>query len=229
MRLPTYYYTEDFSQFYDYFKEQKCSHKLIKKGTILWKPGDLIREIYYVESGLLQTYVMHEDGHKKILSFHGKGTVFPGCHKSTFKIEQSLITYAVTDAEVLSFDREDYYRMYQEHRELNAQTLEWYARSINILIYESAHQGYNDALTKICNFMNIYLNHHHSMHDSSRIPLSQDTIGDILGLNRVNVSKNLNKLKNEGVLITHRSYIEILDYNRLLDYCTSESVSDSLE
>lgn len=224
-KIPTYYYGNDYAQFKSYFLSKNPAKKLFKKGEILWKSNELINEVYYIESGIFQSSVEHEKGYRKILSFHGPGTVFPGCHKSTFKIERSLLCIAVTDVEVLSFSRDNFYKMYQENMDLNAQVLEWYATYINLLIYCVAHQDYNSTLTKICNFLNIYLTYAPPGDTSKNtININQVMMSDILGINRVNIAKNLSRLRNEAVLITHRNSIEIIDYKKLLSYCTEESM-----
>lgn len=56
---------------------------------VAFHTGEFLTNIFYFCSGVAQAFVEHEDGHKKILSFHGTGTVFPGFQKTDFKIEKS--------------------------------------------------------------------------------------------------------------------------------------------
>ena len=80
MLIPRYFFTNDFQNFYEYFLTKPHKKKDLDKGSYLWKPNTLMEKIHYIVSGTAQNYVEHEKGHKKIISFHGRGTVFPGYH-----------------------------------------------------------------------------------------------------------------------------------------------------
>ncbi len=224
MELPRYYFGNDYKQFEGYFLSKNPFYRHFTKGSILWTSGETLRTVYYIRSGLMLTSVEHEDGYKKNLSFHGSGTVFPGCHETVFKIEQSLICKALSDMEVLVFSRDEFYRMYQQNMELRSQVLEWYAMYINLLIYGYAHQDYNDAFTQLCNFLYIYIHHAPESENNMIIPLSQEMLGDFLGINRVHISNLMRRLKKEEILITKRNRLEIIGYDKLLEYCSSESL-----
>lgn len=111
--------------------------------------------------------------------------------------------------------------MYQENMELNSQVLETYSMYINLLIYESAHQDYNSAFEKICNLLYLF-----SLHGATpgRIDLTQQDIADILSVSLPNVTGNLARLRREGIIVSHRKWIEITDFPRLAACCSSETL-----
>lgn len=222
MLIPRYYFAQDYAELHDYFLTIPHRRRMIHKGEFLWKPGKFIEHVYYIESGISQTLVEHEDGYQKILFFHSSGTVFPGCHESLFKIEKSIITKALSDMEVLEFTRTQFHQMIQENMRLNAIVLESYAMYINLLIYETAHQEYNNSFIKLCNLL--YLFSQNSPEGRTlRISLSQEDIANILTINRVNAAKNLSRLRNEGIIRSHRKWIEIIDIAALEAYCSMET------
>lgn len=223
MITPRYYFANDFLQFHDYLKEQPHTIKQLQNGEYLWAPNEPLTHTYYIETGIIETMVEHEDGHQKILSFHGGGTVFPGCHQANYKIEQSIVSRALSDVTVMSFLRDDFYAMFQSNKELNAQVFEWYAMYINLLIYETAHQEYNNTFLKLCNLLYLFSKHTASVR-SNRIDLTQETIAHILTVNRVNVAKNLARLRKEKIIKTHRSWIEVIDFEALKSYCSNETI-----
>ena len=105
----------------------------------------------------------------------------------------------------------------------NARVLETYAMYINLFIYESAHQDYNSAFIKVCNLL--YLFSLHSPADTpERIDLTQQDIADILAISLVNVTNNLARLRKEKVIVSHRRWIEITDYPKLVSYCSIETI-----
>lgn len=223
MLIPSYFYTDDFEELHSYFLSQPHTCQHFHRGDYLWRPNECIERIYYIESGIARTTVQHEDGHEKLIHFHGKGTVCPGCHESKYKIEQSIIMTAVSDMETLVFSREKFYHMYRENRRLNALILEGYARFINLLIYEAAHQEYNSSLMKLCNLL--YLFTENSPYDDPfHIELTQTDIANNLTINRVNVAKHLSRLRNEGIIRSHRNCVEIVDIDGLKRHCSFETM-----
>mgnify|MGYP005806710617 CR=1 FL=1 len=224
MLIPRYYFSNDYSELYTYFLTMPHKERTCKKGTCLWAPGEFIQRVYYIKSGICVTAAEHEEGYRKILYFHSSRSVCPGFHKSLFKIEKSLITTAITDMELLEFTKDDMYRMFQENRQLSAIAFESYARLINLLIYETAHQEYNNSFIKLCNLLYLFSQNSPSG-NPRRIDLSQENIADILTLNRVNVAKCLSRLRDEGIIVSHRKWIELTDPEALEHYCSHETLS----
>ncbi len=225
MLIPRYYFSDDFASLYNYFLTQPHIKKTFQKGEYLWAPGETLTRVYYIESGIVQTLVEHEEGYQKILSFHSRGTVFPGCHNFVYKIEQSILSKALSETKTLCFTQSDFYRMYQENPQLSAAVLEWYAMYINLLLYENAHQEYNNSFIRLCNLL--YLFSQNSPSGSpERIDLTQENIADILTINRVNAARSLSRLRDEGIIRPHRKWIEILDRKGLEKYCSRETLTD---
>lgn len=135
----------------------------------------------------------------------------------------SIIFKALSEMEVLSFTREDFYRMFQDNPKLNALMFEWYAMYINLLIYESAHQEYNNSFIKLCNLLYLFSQNSPSG-QSLRVDLTQENIADILTVNRVNAARSLLRLRDEGIIEPHRKWIEILDLDALASYCSQETL-----
>ncbi len=223
MLIPRYYFSNDYVAFYDALLKQPHTKRKIQKNTYLWKPGEFIQNIYYIESGICLTSATHEDGHQKILYFTSKGSLAPGFHNSQFKIEKSITIKAITDMEVLEFSQKDIYNMYLTNPKFSAVAFENYAKLINLLIYETAHQEYNNSFLKLCNTLYLFSKNHRS---TNEIKLSQENIADILAINRVNVAKCLSRLRDEGIIIPHRNWIEIIDFKKLENYCSQETLME---
>lgn len=224
MLLPRYFFSDDYTEFYQYFLSKPHCRRIFEKGDMIWNLGETIRSVYYIEEGIVKTFVEHENGLRKILHFHSNGTVFPGCQNSVFKIESSMGTQALSRVKALEFTREEFYRMYQENMDLNARVLETYSMYINLFVYEAAHQDYNNAFRKICNLLYLF-----SLHSPTgtphRIDLTQQEIADILAISLVNVTNNLTKLRKQGIIVSHRKWIEITDYQKLADCCSNETIN----
>ena len=221
MLIPRYFFTNDFKIFHEYFLTKPHKKKSFAKGDYLWEPDTLLEKIHYIISGIAQNYIEHENGHKKIISFHGEGSIFPGYHENDFKIENAIVTKAMTDMQVLEFTKADFGVFLQENAELNRQLINWYAVYVNLLLYESAHQEYNSSFIKLCNLLYLLF-----INDGkgALTNISQYDIADILGISRVHLTRALNKLRGENIIVTQRRQIRIINPEKLMHYCSLETL-----
>lgn len=223
MLIPRYYFSNDFVNFQEYFRIQPHTVRTFRKNEYLWNYGDPITHIFYILSGVARTTLEHENGSRKISSFHSEGTVFLDCHRSVFKIEQSIATMAVTEMETFCFSSNDFLQMLTENPQLMLSTLDWYASYINLLLYESAHQDYNSSFVRLCNLLYLFSRNSPSG-EHGRINLTQESIAEIFTVTRVSAARSLGRLRDEKIIIPHRSWIQIIDQKALESYCSDETL-----
>ena len=222
MLTPRCFFSEDFRSFQDYFFSQPHRRRTFARGDYLWRPERPFESVHYILSGVSQNYVEHENGRRKIISFHGPGTLFPGYHRQDYKIERSLITRALSPMEVLEFSKEEFRLMFAHNGDLSAAVVEWYAMYVNLLLYDTAHQEYNSSFLKLCNLL--YL-----LADSpvggrqGVLNLTQDDLADLLGVTRANLTRGLAQLRRQGILRTRRGLVELLDLPALAQCCSEET------
>lgn len=220
--LPKYYFSGEFADFYD--RLSSISHKKIcfRSGDLLWRAGEPVKCTYYFHSGFVQTYVEHEDGHKKILSFHGSGSIFPGFQKTDFKIEKSIVMKAAADVEADAFDRHSFYELCLGDPLLMARVCEFQSAYINMLIYDAAHQKFNDIFLKLCNFLYLMWKNQGGR-EHMGIYITQEAIADTLGVGRNHVTKCMSRLRREGIVELRRGLIKVMDSRGLGKYCSAET------
>lgn len=223
MLTPRYFFANDFNQFYSYFLTQPHKNCFFRKGEYLWESGEPFQRIHYIISGVAQNYMEHENGHRKIISFHGEGTVFPGYHQYDYKIERSLVTTAVSDMNVLEFTKDQFRQMFETNLQLSANVVEWYSMYVNRLLYETAHQEYNSSFIRLCNLLYL-LSGRQPDHIAPCISMTQDDLADILGISRVHVTRGLAQLREQEIILTRRKQIEIRDLPALAEYCSLETL-----
>lgn len=220
MLIPRYFFTGEFSRFYDYFLSKPHSKKRFAKGEYLWQPGQPHQKIHYIISGALLHYADHENGRRKIISFHGAGTVFPAYHTSNFKIELSLVTVALNDTAVLEFTRDEFRQMFEENAALSGQVVNWYAMYVNRLLFECVHQEYNSSFVKICNLLYLLTV---NQNGAPQISVTQDELAELLGLSRVQITRGLAQLRQQNIIATGRGKIAVTDLAALARLCSSET------
>lgn len=220
---PAYIFSGDFSGFEEYFLSQPHLNRSFQRGDYLWKPDEPFGKIHYIREGIIQNFLEHDSGRKKIISFHGSGTVFPGYHRKNYKIENSLVSVALFDTEVLEFTKEQFSRMFHSNPKLQDRVIDWYSSYSNLLLFEAAHQDYNSSLVKLCNLLYLLLvSENGRKNDLGEI--TQDTLADILGISLVNLTRGLTQLRKEQVIATGRKQITVLDAEALIKHCSYETL-----
>ena len=225
MLTPRYYFADDFRRFSDYFLSQPHKKAVFRKGELLWKPGQPHNRIPYFVSGAAVHFAAHETGKRRIIIFHGPGTVFPGYHTSDFRIELSLTVSALSEITALEFTVPQFQTMFASNAALAEQVVNWYAMYVNRFLFETIHQEFNSSRVKLCNLL--YLLAMNQPANSGRvIEMTQEDLADILGISRVHITRELTELRHMGILATTRGRLTITDPPALAALCTDETVQN---
>lgn len=220
---PRYIFSEDFQDLERYFQSKPHKEVSFRKGDELWTPGEQYQRIHYIQSGIVQNCLDHENGRRKIISFHAAGTVFPGFHYAHYKIEESLVSVALTHVKALEFSQDQFAGMFQENPRLVRHVIDWYSTYTNLLIYDSAHQEYNSSLVRLCNLLYLLLLDDRNKQNYPQ-EMTQDSLAEILGVSLVNVSRSLTYLREKKIIETSRKKIRILDPQQLMALCSDETI-----
>lgn len=223
MLTPRYFFSDDFRPFYEYFLSQPHVERSFQRGEYLWEPGEPYEKIHYIISGASIHYADHENGRRKIISFHGPGTVFPGYRQYDYKIELSLTTEALSEMRVLEFSLPQFQRMFESNKELSEQVVNWQSMYINRFLFETIHQEYNPSLVKVCNLLYL-LTVNQPSNSGLIIDHTQNELGEILGLSRIQISRELAELRGRGIISTNRGKILVTDLPALTEMCSSETL-----
>ena len=223
MLTPRYYFADDFRPFYHYFLSQPHKKRSFQSGEHLWEPGQPYQKIHYIISGAAVHYADHETGRRKIISFHGAGSVFPGYRLHDYKIELSLITTALSAMDVLEFTVPQFQMMFETNTALSRQVVNWYSMYINRFLFETIHQEYNSSFVKVCNLLYL-LAVNHPPHSGLVIDMTQDKLAELLGLSRVQITRELAKLRKQDLISTNRGKITIKNLPALAKLCSSETL-----
>lgn len=223
MLTPRYYFADDFRNFYEYFLSQPHTERIYQKGDYLWKLGQPYDRIQYYVSGASVHFSEHENGHRKIISFHGPGTIMPGYHTNSFRIELSLTTVALSEIKVLEFTVPQFKVMFDTNPALAESVVNWYAKYVNRFLFETIHQDFNSSQVKLCNLLYL-LTMNQPSNSGLTIEMTQEDIADILGMSRVQITRELTTLRNLGILSTTRGRLIVTDLPALVALCTEETI-----
>ncbi|MGD9474816.1 MAG: Crp/Fnr family transcriptional regulator [Eubacteriaceae bacterium] len=216
--LLQYYFTDDFSEFEEYFKTIKIGTRSYKKNEDVNGFGKAMDEMYYILSGTMAGSFLHESGNVKTSAFYGKGYLAPLYFPGENKILLSFSFTAVTDLTVYVFDRKAFSKYINANEKLNIAMYEAYIKLVSLQSLELSIQLFSTGLEKISNFFYIYLKNTREM--DNKLPFNQYEIGDFVGLNRANVAKYLKILRDQDVIETHRNYLIVKNMEKLKELCS---------
>lgn len=223
MLKPRYYFADDFRRFYEYFQTQPHTKRHFSKGEYLWKPGQPYDRIQYYVSGASMHFSDHESGYRKIISFHGPGTILPGYHTTDFHIELSLTTIAISDIKVIEFTIPQFKAMFDSNPELANSVVNWYSKYVNRFLFETIHQDFNSSQVKLCNLLYL-LTMNQPANSGLVIEMTQEEIAGLLGISRVQVTRELTDLRSKGIIATTRGKLTITNLPALVSFCTEEAM-----
>lgn len=219
MTYPMYFFSEDFLSIRPLLEELPVKIFDFKEGDYLWQPGDSLEYLHYIQSGVLQFAITHSTGREKIISFHGRDTLFPVFYEGPVRLEHALEAQILADTHTMAVKRSDFQQLLTVHPDVSLAVIRWYTRFANLLLYDTGHQEFNDGFSKLCNIIYLLL-----CRDKTELIISQERLGQILGMSRVHINRYLGRLKEEGIIQVQRMRINVLDKVKLMAYCSAETV-----
>ena len=230
MLAPRFIFAKEFSSFADTILEHGGVSSIIRKGTIIQDANVPIPHTsFYIKKGIAKLCLINEDGSEHILFFFGKGSIYPVTRlEESLTMESYLHLVAVTDLEVITFPAGRIMEMNGPNNELFGAVMDHYVRYTNVLLYKLLMNTYNDSAKSVSSFLFLY-SRHNEVTDGHSIDLTQEQVGQIVGLSRAQVTRILNTLRKEGIIQTSHSKIKVLDTERLRDFCPEIVDDDSFD
>lgn len=182
--------------------------------------SDSTRSVYFVMKGWLIVSKSTQDGHRQIIDFLMPGEVFDpatGC-----EIQTSTDLSALTDARLSVIKRKDWQRLLDQHPELHAmmdrRAAAGYSRIAERLLrvgQSNAEARIAYAICELClRAFKLGLVDDEGFH----LPLTQQVLGDFVGLSSVHVSRTFRRFERHGVL-SYGDHMDIIihDVDRLAE------------
>lgn len=220
---PTYLFADGFRDLESWFLSQPHQSVSFRRNEYLWSPGEPYHKIFYLTEGIAQTFMEHESGKRRILSFHAPGTIYPMFHYQQYKLENGILCRAMTHVKALEFSQQQFAAMFAGNEVLRRHVIDWFSSAVNLLLYELGHQEQNDSYVKLCNLLYLLLVSTHTKHNYIQA-LTQEDLANILGISLNNLTRNLTKLRQQGIIETGRKTITVKDPAALAALCSEETL-----
>lgn len=219
MILPRFSFVDDFKPYEDLMLKHGGIRASIRKNTVIKDANSLAHVSYYIKSGFAKLVMTNEKGIEHIVFFVGEGSMYPITRfNALLTMEPYLDLIAVTDLEVIAFQGERILDMLQESREMTGAVIDHWVRYTNLLMTKLLLNSYSNSIMCVSSFLYLYALQRHDLNQV--ISLTQEQVGQMVGLSRVQISRVLTTLRNEGLIQTSNNQIKILDMDRLQERCS---------
>ena len=185
----------------------------LKNGDCLFKEDDICEKLCYVVNGTIIAKQNFSDGHDCILrllpksSFIGINLIFSSdpYYKGTF--------YAQGETDVKLISKEDLFAL-MENKVVKENVLAMISDTAVELNEHIKLLNHRSIRSKVCYY--IYKLYKENKELSFRMPVSKTNLAALLNVERPNLSFEIKKLCDEGILKNHNRDYEILDLNGII-------------
>lgn len=188
-----------------------------RKKTTLWAEGEKARELYILSKGWACSHRQLEDGSQQIFEIFLPGDII-GLREFAFK-ERLTSVVMLDDGVVCPFPHRHLIGIFRDSVALATVFLAISSHQQAMLTERLLNLAKRSARQRIAHlFYEIFLRlqRFQSMPiHTFRVPLSQQQIGDFLGLSSVHVSRTFREFREEGLILRKRSWVELPDHNAL--------------
>ena len=204
----------------DHFFEN-YSEVIFKEGEFVITPEDTISHIYFIKKGSIRMYSVSEKGDEITHTIFREGSFIPIMmilgnipNKYYFVASEKAVTRKAPQSEVLAF--------LQENPDCLLDLAKRFAAAIGGLMTR-IENGTMDSAHKITQLI-LYLATKFGEKDGSSVsitlPLTHEDIANWVGITRETVSRQMEKLKKQGVITTHNKKLYIPDIDTLKHFST---------
>lgn len=201
-----------------------CTSKLTRKaGDFVLRIGDNLNGCLYIAQGKIKGNLLGKEGLVKTFQIAGEGCTFgeqfifhtqPALHEAT----------VIEDAILYFFDRESIIEIMKNDFEINVFILKCLCIKSRMLACQLEDMCLRNVLQGICRVLYsicCYEEKNGKIKGDIVVFLSHEDIANMLGSHRVTITKNLNKLKKQGVLEYKYEKLIIKDRKKLKELAFS--------
>ncbi len=190
----------------------------------LYQQGQQHRQVYTLHDGWVMLYKALPNGKRQILRYALPGDFL--CFQSNLTGPMQHSALALTDCSFCVFPREQLLPMMKQMPQLSIQLALFTARDYEFQV-DISHKNAQQRLAYL--FYDLFIRikqHHPGITDTVQLPITQEDIGDTLGLTQVHVNRTLRQLRQEEILEFMHHKLSIRNYRSLkvLAGCEAESL-----
>lgn len=189
----------------------------VKKGQILFKPGEEIPGMAFIKSGYVRTYTITKDGKELTIPMF-KPMLFSSVLQTMVGIENKNFFQAISPVEMWVAPKEEAMAFINGNPEVRESLTKMVLSDFIELSNNLQKIIYGDAYTKVASLVYSMLNKGNETKDKNveiKFSTPHRMIASMTGLTRETVTLQLLKLQKEGYLATKGRHLVIRDVKKL--------------
>jgi CRP/FNR family transcriptional regulator len=196
--------------------------KKYPKNTIIVEPGTISKFCYVVKKGCVIGYEYSDSGDERVYDVQMMGslmleaTLFMRGGKG---VPSPVFFKAVKNSELIRIEKQDLLRAMQEDPRLTLDIIESISNKFFSAMDQLRELKCHDAEWRLCNLLLIFSDNYGAPHDDSKIliteKISQQILSNLLGINRISVTRIMQKLKGMGLVEQINGYYCIPDREKM--------------
>ncbi|MBL0309349.1 MAG: Crp/Fnr family transcriptional regulator [Bacteroidetes bacterium] len=187
------------------------------KGQIVIRQGSQIDGVYFISSGVAKVFVSGYRGRPLIVGLARAGSVLD--HTTDELGKQQISVTTVEETSVCFIESKDYESICKESSGVREDLTKVYQRELNQMHARMVHLAQLNVREKTSEAL-LHIASAYLLEQSTEpfeVNLSRQDIGDLIGITKEQVSKNLADLKHEKVISVKGKTLQINDYKKLQD------------
>lgn len=198
-------------------------HQEWEKKQVVMEPAQTVERFFVLVTGRVKVVRANPaTGREFTLFLFGSGDCFDVVSLLDGK-EHDVYVVAMDDLSVLSAPIDTVRDWINKHPEFNRSFLPCLGKQMRVLTELASDVALHDTEIRLAKLILRHIDHEYN-EDSDNVPsrlklikdLSHEELASMIGSARAVVNRHLQKLKQEGIMIAHRGYLEIKDLHALI-------------
>lgn len=205
----------DEKRFFELIKTTNYRVEDVKKNHVIASEDDDCTSIGIVLEGAVEVKKIYPSGKSVTVAQLSSGNMFGEVILFSDKRKYPSTIQASTKAKVFFMTRESFVELSHEEPSVMTNLLNVLSSKILILNNQLKNLSYESIRQKIANFLIQQYGQQQS--DYLTLPMSRQKMAEILGVPRPSLSRELIKMKDDGLLDFHKNTVKIMDLLALED------------
>lgn len=205
----------DEKRFFELIKTTNYRIEDVKKNHVIASEDDDCTSIGIVLEGTVEVKKIYPSGKSVTVAQLSSGNMFGEVILFSDKRKYPSTIQSSTKAKVFFMTRESFVELSHEEPSVMTNLLNVLSRKILILNNQLKNLSYESIRQKIANFLIQQYGRQQS--DYLTLPMSRQKMAEILGVPRPSLSRELIKMKDDGLLDFHKNTVKIMDLLALED------------
>jgi len=189
----------------------------VKRGAMIQRVNEMVTELFVLREGRVMSFVILPDGSRQILRVYFPGDFIGSASTIYSRAPESLV--ALSDAIICPFDKHALRRLLEEYPRVAALLFLLSNAERVALTDRLASLGRTSAKARVASFLLDIFDRlrvtDDGITDSFDLKLTQEEIGDAIGLTSVHVNRMIRQMEQEGLISRANGRITLRDMARL--------------